>query len=79
MVVHKIIDGASFGCVYAGEVVKIKHPKTPGLWKIMEIKISFLVAKNIETQKTVRAKSTLLERIDKEDSELISDLDEIGL
>ena len=45
----------------------------------MEIKISFLVAKNIETQKTVRAKSTLLERIDKEDSELISDLDEIGL
>ena len=66
----------SFGI---GEVVKIKHPKTPGLWKIMEIKISFLVAKNIETQKTVRAKSTLLERIDKEDSELISDLDEIGL
>jgi len=62
-----------------GEVVKIYHPKAPGLWKIMEIKISFLVVKNVETQKTVKAKSNLLVRIDQEDSELISDLDEIGL
>lgn len=62
-----------------GEVVKIDHHKAPGLWKIMEIKISFLVVKNVETQKTVKAKSNLLVRIDQEDSELISDLDEIGL
>lgn len=62
-----------------GEIVKINHPKAPGLWKIMEIKISFLVVKNLDTQKTVKAKASLLERIDKEDSELISDLDEIGL
>lgn len=62
-----------------GEVVRINHHKAAGLWKIMEIKISFLVVKNVETQKTVKAKSNLLERIDQEDSELISDLDEIGL
>ena len=62
-----------------GEVVKINHAKTSGLWKIIEIKISFLVLKNLETQKNVKAKSNLLERIDQEDSELISDLDEIGL
>jgi hypothetical protein len=37
------------------------------------------VVKNVETQKTVKAKSNLLEKIDAEDSELISDLDEIGL
>jgi len=62
-----------------GEIVKINHAKASGLWKIMEIKISFLVLKNVESQKTVKAKASLLERIDKEDSELISDLDEIGL
>ena len=62
-----------------GEVVKINHPKTPGLWKDLAIKITYLTLKNLETQKNVRAKSTLLERIDKENSELISDLDEIGL
>jgi hypothetical protein len=62
-----------------GEIVKINHAKAPGLWKITEIKISFLVVKNVETQKTVKAKSNLLEKIDAEDSELISDLDEIGL
>jgi hypothetical protein len=62
-----------------GEIVKINHAKAPGLWKIVEIKISFLVVKNVETQKTVKAKSNLLEKIDAEDSELISDLDEIGL
>jgi hypothetical protein len=62
-----------------GEIVKINHAKASGLWKIIEIKISFLVLKNVETQKTVKAKASLLERIDKEDSELISDLDEIGL
>jgi hypothetical protein len=63
----------------SGEIVKVNHAKASGLWKIMEIKISFLVLKNVETQKTVKAKASLLERIDKEDSELISDLDEIGL
>ena len=62
-----------------GEVVKINHPKAGGLWKIVEIKISFLVVKNVETQKTVKAKSNLLEKIDAFHSELVSDLDEIGL
>jgi len=62
-----------------GEVVKINHAKASGLWKIMEIKISFLVLKNVETQKTVKAKASLLERIDAVHSELVSDLDEIGL
>jgi len=62
-----------------GEIVKINHEKAIGLWKITEIKITFLILKNVETQKSVRAKSDLLERIDQEDSELISDLDEIGL
>jgi len=62
-----------------GEIVKVNHAKASGLWKIMEIKISFLVLKNVETDKTVKAKASLLERIDKEDSELISDLHEIGL
>jgi hypothetical protein len=62
-----------------GEIVKINHAKASGLWKIMEIKISFLVVKNLETQKNVKAKSNLLEKIDAEDSEMLSNLDEIGL
>ena len=62
-----------------GEVVKINHPKATGLWKIEEVKVTFLVLKNIETRKTVKAKATLLEKIEEEMSDLISDLDEIGL
>ena len=67
------------GTFKVGEIVKVNHAKASGLWKVIEIKISFLVLKNVESQKTVKAKASLLERIDKEDSELISDLDEIGL
>jgi hypothetical protein len=62
-----------------GEIVRVNHPKCSGLYKVVKVKISFLILKHLDSQKTFNVQSTLIEKIEKEDSDLISDLDEIGL
>jgi hypothetical protein len=64
-----------------GEIVKVNHHKVNGMgfFKVVRVKISMVVLKNLANQKNYNVQSTLIEKIEKEDSDLISSLDEIGL